>query len=171
MKNTTDNQNEVFDVVNEQDQVVGKATRGEVHKNKNLIHRSVGVLVFNSKGELLLQKRSETKDTDPGKWTISCSGHVNSGDTYENTAKRELREELGVQAPLIYIHVYMYRGLQETEMHTLYKTVSDGPFVFHPLEIDIGKFFTKKTLQKQVKTGEIELSCDGKMALERVGWI
>ena len=72
----TDNQNELFDIVDEDDQVIGQATRGEVHRNKNLIHRSIGVCVFNSKGEIYLQKRSSTKDTDPGKWTISCSGHV-----------------------------------------------------------------------------------------------
>ncbi len=72
----TDNQNELFDTVDENDKVIGQATRGEVHKNKNLIHRSIGVVVFNSNGEIYLQKRNSTKDTDPGKWTISCSGHV-----------------------------------------------------------------------------------------------
>ncbi len=72
----TDNQNEIFDVVDEEDKVIGRATRGEVHQNKRLIHRSVGVVIFNSRGEIFLQQRSKTKDTDPLKWTISCTGHV-----------------------------------------------------------------------------------------------
>lgn len=132
MLNITDNLDELFDIVDEDDQVIGQATRGEVHRNKKLIHRSVGVCVFNSKGELFLQKRSQTKDTDPGKWTISCSGHVcakrkdqsakrkvekasfpadsKSGlffsqnlSVYEKAADRELREELGVNLIELYI--------------------------------------------------------------------
>jgi isopentenyldiphosphate isomerase len=75
---TTDNQNELFNIVDEKDNVVGQATRGEVHKNKSLIHRSVGVVVFNSRGEIFLQQRSAGKDTDPRKWTISASGHVSA---------------------------------------------------------------------------------------------
>ena len=93
----TDNLKELFDIVDENDKVVGRATRGQVHGNPKLIHRSVGVAVFNSKGELFLQKRTATKDTDPLLWTISCSGHVGRGDAYEKTAVRELEEELGIK--------------------------------------------------------------------------
>jgi isopentenyldiphosphate isomerase len=96
MIQTTDNQNKIFDVVNEKDEVIGQAKRGEAHGNSKLIHRSIGVAVFNSKGELFLQQRSETKDTEALKWTISCSGHVNSGGSYEETFFRELKEELGI---------------------------------------------------------------------------
>ena len=76
MKITSDNQEELFDVVDEKDEIIGLAKRGEVHLNPRLMHRSVGVVVFNKKGEIFLQKRSISKDVDPGKWTISCSGHV-----------------------------------------------------------------------------------------------
>lgn len=74
----TDNQKEVFDIVDEHDNVIGKATRGQAHADKNLIHRSIGVVVFNKKGKVFLQQRSATKDTEPLKWTISASGHVTS---------------------------------------------------------------------------------------------
>jgi len=50
---TTDNQEEIFDIVNEEDQVIGKTTRGETYKNKNLIHRSIYMAVFNSKGDFI----------------------------------------------------------------------------------------------------------------------
>src|SRR4051812_43883356 len=85
---------EVFDVVNELDEVIGQERRSVVHRT-GLRHRAVHVLVFNSKGELFLQKRSMTKDTFPGAWDSSASGHLDTGEDYEACALRELGEELG----------------------------------------------------------------------------
>lgn len=184
--NTTDPQNEIFDVVDEDDNVIGKTTRSEANKNKNLIHRSIGVAVFNKKGEMFLQQRSATKDTDPGKWTISCSGHVNSGDSYENTAKREMEEELGLvlykgtpcsttrgplEKPLEKVEKYICRTHNETEMTMLFTAVSEGPFTLHPQEIAQGKFFTRKELKEQVENGEVKLSFMGRVALQKLGWL
>ena len=168
----SDNQNEIFDVVDENDNVIGMRRRGEVHKNKDLIHRSIGVAVFNKKGEMFLQQRSATKDTDPQKWTISCSGHVNRGDTYENTAKRELQEELGISnLELVLMTKFICRALHETEMQMLFETYFDGPFKLNSQEILQGKFFTQKELVKLVQLGELELSFMGKAALQKLGWI
>ena len=86
---------EIFDVVNERDEVVGQNTRREVHR-LGLKHRAVHVLVFNSRGETFLQKRSMNKDREPGKWDSSASGHVDSGEDYDACAVRELREEIGL---------------------------------------------------------------------------
>lgn len=186
--NTTDNQNELFDVVDEKDNVIGTATRKEVHSNKNLIHRSIGVLVFNSNGELLLQQRSATKDTDPLKWTISCSGHVNSDTStirgvhshtsevslsliYKYAAQRELKEELGIEAPIEFVTKFLCRAPNETEMQVLFKAYSNGPFAFHQKEIIQGKFFTRKGLKNAVQQGKIELSFMGKVALGKTGWL
>ena|SRR3989338_1572919 len=166
----TDNQNELFDIVDENDKVIGQATRGEVHRNKNLIHRSIGVCVFNSQGEMYLQKRSSTKDTDPGKWTIACSGHVLSGDSYQVTAVRELKEELGVNLKLEFVTKYLCRASKETEMSVLYKAYSDGPFKLHPQEIEEGKFYTQKELKEASEKKKIELSFMGQVALEKMGW-
>ena len=87
---------EIFDVVNERDKVIGQNPRSEVHA-RGLLHRAVHVLVFNSRGEIFLQKRSMKKDRQPGVWDSSCSGHVDSGENYDETAVRELREELGLK--------------------------------------------------------------------------
>src|SRR5258708_32914837 len=95
--NTTDNQEEVYDVVNEQDEVIGKAKRKEVHSNAKLIHRTVGAHIFNRQKQILMQKRSKTKDMYPGYWVFSVGGHVASGDTYERAVEREIQEELGVK--------------------------------------------------------------------------
>ena len=167
----TDNQNELFDIVDENDQVIGQARRREVHHNKNLIHRSIGVCVFNSKGEMYLQKRSSTKDTDPGKWTISCSGHVLSGDSYQVTATRELMEELEVDLRIEFVEKYICRSPNETEMQMLFKAYSDGPFKLHPQEIEEGKFYTQKELKTLLEKKKIELSFMGKVALEKIGFL
>lgn len=89
---------EIFDVVNERDEVVGKNTRREVHARK-LWHRAIHVLVFSSLGEVFLQKRSMKKDTAAGLWDSSSSGHLDSGEDYDACAVRELREEIGLQLP------------------------------------------------------------------------
>lgn len=166
----TDNQKEIFDVVDKEDRVIGQARRGEVHGNKKLIHRSIGVIVENNKGEVFMQQRSATKDTDPLKWTISCSGHVNSGDNYEITAHRELVEELGVDLDIIPFAKIMYKGEKETEISQLFRARSEGPFTLLQKEIEQGKFFTRKELVRAVKSGEMVLSKMGKEVLMHFGW-
>src|SRR4051812_21911328 len=93
---------EVFDIVNERDEVIGRQTRAEVHR-LGLRHRAVHVLVFNQRGEVFLQKRSMKKDTFPGAWDSSASGHLDSGEDYGACAARELGEEIGlkVAGPLV----------------------------------------------------------------------
>ena len=92
----TDYQDELFDIVDENDKVIGQATRRDVHQNPKLIHRSIGIVIYSTDKRIFLQQRSMGKDTDQGKWTISCSGHVGSGDSYKKAAERELQEELGI---------------------------------------------------------------------------
>ena len=87
---------EYFDEVDENDRVLGVITREEAHK-KNIRHRAVHVFVQNTRGQWLLQRRSSGKDLDPLKWTTSCSGHVDAGETYIHAAIRECSEELGIK--------------------------------------------------------------------------
>jgi 16S rRNA (adenine1518-N6/adenine1519-N6)-dimethyltransferase len=87
---------EIFDVVDAQDVVVGREQRSVVHA-QGLMHRAVHVFVFNRHGDLLLQKRSRLKDTHPGLWDSSASGHLDSGENYEAAAAREVNEELGLR--------------------------------------------------------------------------
>jgi isopentenyl-diphosphate delta-isomerase len=85
---------ELFDVVDDQDRMISHATRREVHA-RGLLHRAVHVLIHNGEGGLLLQRRSPHKDTFPGCWDSSCSGHLDAGESYATAARRELGEELG----------------------------------------------------------------------------
>ncbi len=86
---------EIFDIVNDHDEVIGRLPRSKVHRD-GLKHRATHVLVFNSRGDVFLQKRSWKKDNSPGVWDSSASGHVDSGEEYDPCAVRELREELGL---------------------------------------------------------------------------
>src|SRR5207237_9662560 len=86
---------EMFDVLDESDRVIGRQARSEVHRRR-LLHRAVHVLVFNSAGELFLQRRSMAKDTFPGAWDSSSSGHLSCGEDYDPCALRELQEEIGL---------------------------------------------------------------------------
>jgi isopentenyldiphosphate isomerase len=89
------------DIVDENDAVIGRATRQEAH-DRGLLHRAVHVLIFDRDGKLILQKRAEDPEGtrfNPNRWTSSVSGHVTAGDTYDATAQREVTEELKLPIP------------------------------------------------------------------------
>ena len=86
---------EFFDKVDHNDRVLGKINRYEAHQ-LNIRHRAVHIFVQDTRGLWLMQKRSSRKDLDPLKWTTSCSGHVDAGESYIEAAERECVEELGI---------------------------------------------------------------------------
>ena len=91
-----DNQEEKFPIVDEAGNVIGSATRGECHSGSKLLHPVVHLHVFNSKGEIYLQRRPDWKDIQPGKWDTAVGGHIDYGETPEEALRREVREELGI---------------------------------------------------------------------------
>ena len=133
---------EIFDVVNERDEVVGRAPRREVHRT-GLMHRAIHVFVFNARGEIFLQKRSMSKDSSPGLWDSSASGHLDSGEDYDACAVRELREEIGLVISAPPRRVFKVSPCAETgqEFVWLYEGASEGPFTLHPEEIERGDWF------------------------------
>jgi isopentenyldiphosphate isomerase len=141
-----DDSEEVFDLVDERDVVIGQVRRGDAHHNPDLIHRSVQVLVFDRQGRLLLQRRSLTKDLFAGYYCASASGHVAAGDEYACAAKREVSEELGVSLALTPLGKTLVRSAYETEWTSVFVARSDGPFHFHHSETDGGEFFTPAAL-------------------------
>ena len=133
---------EIFDIVNEHDEVTGQAPRKEVHA-RGLWHRAVHVLVFNTRGEVFLQKRSMLKDTAKGKWDSSSSGHVDTGEDYDTCAVRELREEIGLIITQPPERLFKVDACKETgwEFCWVYRCAHEGPFVLHPEEIETGAWF------------------------------
>ena len=142
---------EIFDVVNERDEVIGQAPRKEVHA-RGLWHRAIHVLVFNSRGEIFLQKRSLKKDIAAGKWDSSSSGHLDTGEDYDACAVRELSEELGLKLAQPPQRLFKIEACQETgwEFCWIYRGASDGPFILHPEEIETGDWFTPEAVSKWV---------------------
>jgi isopentenyl-diphosphate delta-isomerase type 1 len=140
---------EVFDVVNERDEVIGNRSRQEVHR-LGLMHRAVHVLLFNRQGQVFLQKRSMTKDRQPGLWDSSASGHLDRGEDYDACAIRELREELGLQLPTVPQRLFKLAASPETDQEHVwvYRCQAEGPFNLHPEEIETGDWFTPQTLTR-----------------------
>ena len=95
MNDPAQSPDEVFDVVDASDRVIGRATRSEVHA-RGLLHRAVHILWVRADGQLCLQRRSHAKDSCPGLLSSSCAGHLDVGETYDVAARRELAEELGI---------------------------------------------------------------------------
>ncbi|MBR4108507.1 MAG: ribosomal RNA small subunit methyltransferase A [Akkermansia sp.] len=126
---------ELFDVVNEADEIQGQATRKEVHEH-GLMHRAVHILVFNKKHDCLLQLRSPLKDRHPGVWDSSAAGHLDAGEDYETAARRELAEELGIEDARI-IHLGNLPPTPETGMEhvALYAALYNGKVHFPAAEI------------------------------------
>jgi len=140
---------EIFDVVNERDEVIGQKPRSEIHR-LNLKHRAVHVLVFNARGELFLQKRSLNKDCFPGAWDSSASGHLDSGESYDACAVRELREELGLELARAPERLFKIAACPETgqEFVWVYRCAAEGPFRLHPDEIERGDWFSPARLNQ-----------------------
>jgi 16S rRNA (adenine1518-N6/adenine1519-N6)-dimethyltransferase len=132
---------EWFDVVDDADQVTGRAMRGEVHA-RGLLHRAVHIFVFNKRGEILLQQRSLLKDAHPGVWGSSVSGHVDSGEDYDEAAVRELEEEMGITgyAPE---RLAKLPASEETGMEHvwLYRLGYDGTARFPYAEVSAAQWF------------------------------
>lgn len=138
-----DNKAELFPIVDEEGNVIGKITRGHAHDGCKILHPVVHLHLFNSKGELYLQKRPIWKDIQPGKWDTACGGHVDYGETIEEALRREVREELGVTdfAPKFLGH-YTFESQHEREQVWVYTTVYDGPVQPSKEELAGGRFWT-----------------------------
>ena len=141
---------ERFPVVDERDQLLGEAPRGEVHGN-NLRHRAVHILLFNKKGELFLQKRSRWKDRHPLLWDSSAAGHVEAGEEYDATAIRELEEELGVATELTRVAKLPASERTGQEFIWLYRGQHEGPFRLARSEIEHGEFFPPEVVSGWIK--------------------
>jgi isopentenyl-diphosphate delta-isomerase type 1 len=140
---------EIFDVVNERDEVVGQQTRSKVHR-LGLMHRAVHVLVFNAAGQVFLQKRSMKKDRQPGLWDSSCSGHVDTGETYDACALRELQEEIGLRLATVPQRLFKMPARPETDQEHVwvYRCDAEGPFRLDPEEIERGGWFAKQEVTR-----------------------
>lgn len=156
-----DNSEERFPIVDEEGHVVGSATRGECHNGSRLLHPVVHLHVFNSRGEVYLQKRPEWKDIQPGKWDTSVGGHIDCGETPETALIREVREELGIiDFTSERVGQYVFDSKRERELVYVNRTTYDGPIKPSAEELDGGRFWTideiREAIGQQILTPNFE---------------
>lgn len=138
-----DNSKEIFPLVDEEGKVTGRATRGECHNGSMLLHPVVHLHVFNSRGEIYLQRRPDWKDIQPGKWDTAVGGHIDYGETPEEALRREVREELGItHFKPVFIGRYVFESPRERELVYVHSTTYDGEIHPSAEELDGGRFWT-----------------------------
>lgn len=145
---------EWFPLVDEEGTVIGKATRQECHSGTKLLHPVVHLHVFNSAGELYLQKRVKTKDIQPGKWDTSVGGHVDYGETVEKALRREVREELGIiNFTPKFLKRYIFESAIEKELVNSFRTTYDGLITPDSSELDGGRFWKLTEIEEHIGKG------------------
>ncbi len=131
---------EVVTLVDLDDHVIGEALRSRVRK-EGLIHRVTYILVFNSGGQLLLQKRTMIKDLYPGYYDAAAGGVVISGESYEVSARRELEEELGLEnIPLVFHFDHYFDDGFNRYWGRVFSCQHDGPFTLQASEVENARF-------------------------------
>ena len=145
---------EFLDIVDEQDQVVGRAAKDDVYRDC-LRHRIAHVLIFNDTNEMALQLRSTHVFFCPLHWSTAVGGHVQSGETYEQAALREYTEELGSTSDLVFLGkaVYEVEGRPSKFLVTC-KTTFNGPLSPDSNAVVRADFFTLQTIQDMIEKGE-----------------
>lgn len=153
---------EVLEIVDQNNKVIGKATRGECYK-KGLLHRAVNIFIYNAKGEVFLQKRSKKKLKYPSIWDLSCSEHVKPEESFEEAAKRGLQEELGIDTEfkeIIPIHRMNNSAgeYHDNELVVTFKGNYNGEMSFDSEEVSNGKFFNPEEINNLISKGELKVT-------------
>ncbi len=149
---------ELIDIVDDDDKVIGKATWKGMHE-KSLLHRSSNVFVFNSKGELFVHRRASSLQLYPGMYDVKMGGVVRAGESYEEAAKRELEEEAGIKnAELEYLFSIKFRSDRNNNNRKVYRCVYDGKIKLQPEELESGRFMTVDEAKKMMADGKLSPS-------------
>lgn len=142
---------ELFDIVSEEDEVVGRSERKEVH-SKGHIHRSIFIFIFDKQGRIFVNQRTLNKEFYPGYWSIVIGGHVHSGESYEEAAEREVKEEMGIEGKPKFI-TSLKKRLDEKDRENVkvYAITTDKKPKLDSHELEQGKFLTMEQLDKKLK--------------------
>ena len=143
--------NEIVVIVDEQDSVVGEVPR-HVMRAQALLHRVTYILIFDSRGRLFVQKRTATKDLYPGYYDLAAGGVVCVGENYQQSAMREVREELGIDNAELEFHFKFFFEQENNRCWgQVYSCIHDGPFVLQEEEVESGQFLEiNEVLNKEI---------------------
>ncbi len=162
---------EYFDVVDDNDSVIRKELGLEC-VNLGLLHRAILVFLLNSKGEVYLQKRAEDALFYPGYWSASCTGHVSSGETYDLAARREVKEELGIDCNLERLGKFKSPRWKigdkvEWEFITIFETTVSNSRITLSDETQEGKFVPLKEFKRMLVEQPEKLTPDTILAAQQ----
>jgi len=141
-------------LVDESDRDLGTMEKLEAHE-KGVLHRAFSILIFNSKGELLLQRRSGKKYHSPGLWTNTCCSHPRPGEPMAIATNRKLKQEMGIEAELEFAFKFTYRagldnGLTEHELDHVYIGRFDGTPMVNPEEVQGWRYVAPDALGQEI---------------------
>lgn len=161
---------ELLDIVDDEDVVIGRRLRNEC-LTEGILHRAIALLLFDEFGRLYIQRRADSKSWYPDYWTLSVMGHVSSGETYEQAAKRELTEELALDCQLrpvtrIRMPDYPWGGLLEREFVTVFEARATNPNIVLSEETKEGKFVEFDEFVRIARKQPEKFTPDSLLALE-----
>jgi isopentenyl-diphosphate delta-isomerase len=159
-------------LVDEKDNQIGTGEKLDIHR-KGILHRAFSILVYNSKGEMMLQLRAKTKYHGGGLWTNACCGHPRPGEAVEQAAKRRVMEEMGFECPLTKMFDYIYqvkldKGMTEHEFLHVFKGTFDGVPKLNPEEADGWKWISMKDLGEDMKKNPQNYTPWFKLSMDRL---
>lgn len=154
-RETVSSESELLLLVDENDQVVGHASKGSCHDGDGVLHRAFSLFVFNAQGELLLQQRSFDKRLWGGFWSNSCCSHPRVGEQMDEAVERRLREELGIGADLSFLYKFQYQADfgdlgAENELCWVFVGRSDDPVCVNESEIAAWRFISVAELEREM---------------------
>ena len=147
--------NEQLILVDSDDNKIGYSSKSECHKGEGNLHRAFSVFIFNSSGQLLIQKRSSNKELWDLHWSNSCCSHPRKNERTKSAAIRRLKEELGIVCKLHHIYKFIYHAQykdagSEHELCHVFVGLFDGEIKANPEEIDDWKFIKTDDLEKEL---------------------
>lgn len=146
---------ELVDLIDRDDRVVGQAPRSQV-RTQNLLHRGVGILCRNSRGEVYVHRRTPTKDVFPHLYDMFVGGMVGLGESYEAAAAREVHEELGIpDARPAFLFAHLYEGDRNRAWVHVFRVDWDGPIVHQESEVEWGAWMPEAELEAWCERVEI----------------
>jgi len=160
-------------LVDAADREVGYLGKSACHDGDGILHRAFSVLLFNERGELLLQQRSEGKRLWPLYWSNSCCSHPRHAESLEAAARRRLQEELGLSCPLKFLFKFQYQAQfndagSEQELCSVYIGRVSGPITSDPREIKAWRWISPEALQRELAASEEEFTPWFRMEWERI---
>lgn len=162
---------ELLDLVNEKDEVIGTVWKSEAHKDPTKIHREVALIIFDTKGGALLQQRSMNKEVEPGQWKITAAGHVGSGEDPKRAIVRETYEELGIKVNPVFFgkRFVSYRDKESRFFWTYYAIISRAPKLkLDLIEVMDARWVNIKDIKKFAKENSYSLKSNSHKFLMEV---